>query len=61
MTLFFRNDTGASFVDYGTEDTFGGQAPATITKFRDTFLNSWRYIHRAEINGVESGQKYCNF
>ncbi|KAI6176264.1 Purple acid phosphatase [Aphelenchoides bicaudatus] len=58
VTWLTWNDTGASFVEYGTEETFGTQASATITKFRDTILNSWRYIHRAEINGIQAGQKY---
>jgi len=58
VTWITLNDTGDSFVDYGKEETFGTRSPATITQFRDTVFNSYRYTHRATIEGIEAGQKY---
>jgi phosphodiesterase/alkaline phosphatase D-like protein len=58
VTWLTFNDTGDSFVDYGETELFGNRVMAEITSFRDSFLNSHKYTHRALIDGIKPGQKY---
>jgi hypothetical protein len=61
VTWITLNDTGDSYVDYGADETFGSRGLATITRFRDTLINSNRYVHRAKIEKIVAGKKYCKY
>ncbi|KAI6236123.1 Purple acid phosphatase [Aphelenchoides besseyi] len=52
------DDPGSSHIEYGPTERFGTKSEAQITKFRESILHAYRYVHRAEIRGIESGNKY---